>query len=66
MQLALSTWQKVEVYLERAIIIPIDSTEQHGPNGLIGTDVICPTRIAAGMEAAAPEPLLIAPPCTTA
>jgi len=52
MQLALSTWQEVEAYLEHAtgIIIPIGSTEQHGPNGLIGTDAICPTRIAAGME----------------
>ena len=53
MQLALSTWQEVESYLKRstAIIIPIGSTEQHGPNGLIGTDAICPTRIAVGMEA---------------
>lgn len=52
MQLALSTWQEVESYLEQTtgIIIPIGSTEQHGPNGLIGTDAICPTRIAAGME----------------
>jgi creatinine amidohydrolase len=40
MQLALSTWQEVEEYLQksRGIIIPIGSTEQHGPNGLIGTD----------------------------
>ena len=40
MQLALSTWHEVEAYLRtsRGIIIPIGSTEQHGPNGLIGTD----------------------------
>jgi creatinine amidohydrolase len=40
MQLALSTWHEVEEYLRtsRAVIIPIGSTEQHGPNGLIGTD----------------------------
>ena len=40
MQLALSTWHEVEEYLRhsRGIIIPIGSTEQHGPNGLIGTD----------------------------
>ncbi|OIO70765.1 MAG: amidase [Zetaproteobacteria bacterium CG1_02_53_45] len=52
MQLSLSTWQEVDAYLERStgIIIPIGSTEQHGPNGLIGTDAICPTRIAAGIE----------------
>jgi len=52
MQLSLSTWLEIESYLDRStgIIIPIGSTEQHGPNGLIGTDAICPTRIAAGIE----------------
>ncbi|MDX8404702.1 MAG: creatininase family protein [Mariprofundus sp.] len=61
MQLALSTWQEVEAYLQHStgIIIPIGSTEQHGPNGLIGTDAICPTRIANGM--ATQERMLIAP-----
>ena len=62
MQLSLSTWQEVETYLGRstAIIIPIGSTDQHGPNGLIGTDASCPTRIAAGMEGK--MDVLIAPP----
>ncbi len=43
MQLHLSTWSEVESYLKRStgIIIPIGSTEQHGPNGLVGTDAIC-------------------------
>lgn len=43
MQLHLSTWAEVETYLKRStgIIIPIGSTEQHGPNGLVGTDAIC-------------------------
>lgn len=43
MQLAMCTWQEVEAYLKRStgVIIPIGSTEQHGPNGLIGTDAIC-------------------------
>ncbi len=43
MLLHLQTWQEVEAYLKKstAIIIPIGSTEQHGPNGLIGTDAIC-------------------------
>ncbi len=51
MQLHLSTWQEVEAYLKRStgIIIPIGSTEQHGPNGLIGTDAICPETIAQGI-----------------
>lgn len=61
MQLALSTWQEVEAYLERStgIIIPIGSTEQHGPNGLIGTDAICPVRIAKQIETM--EDVLVAP-----
>jgi len=44
MQLQLSTWQEVERYLQSStgIIMPIGSTEQHGPNGLVGTDAICP------------------------
>src|SRR5690349_6838633 len=48
MQLHLSTWPEVETYLARskAILIPIGSTEQHGPNGLLGTDALCPEIIA--------------------
>ena len=44
MQLHLSTWPEIETYLARskAILIPIGSTEQHGPNGLLGTDALCP------------------------
>lgn len=51
MRLQLCTWQEVEAYLARstAIMIPIGSTEQHGPNGLIGTDAICPEVIAQGV-----------------
>ena len=48
MILQTSTWQEVENYLttNTGIIVPIGSTEQHGPNGLIGTDAICPKAIA--------------------
>jgi creatinine amidohydrolase len=49
------TWQEVERYLERSngVILPIGSTEQHGPNGLIGTDAICAEVIARGVGEAA-------------
>jgi len=48
MLLHLQTWPDVERYLARSqgIIIPIGSTEQHGPNGLIGTDAICAEALA--------------------
>lgn len=51
MLLHLSTWLEVEAYLERStgIILPIGSTEQHGPTGLIGTDAICAEAIAQGV-----------------
>ncbi len=51
MLLHLSTWKEVEAYLEHSqgIILPIGSTEQHGPTGLIGTDAICAEAIARGV-----------------
>lgn len=60
MNLQLSTWQDVQNYLEhsKAILVPIGSTEQHGPTGLIGTDALCPERIAVGM---AEDGVLVAP-----
>lgn len=50
-QLHHCTWQEVERYLQesRTVVVPIGSTEQHGPNGLIGTDAICPEVIARGL-----------------
>src|SRR5712672_1133263 len=51
MQLLLQTWPEVEAYLQtsRGIILPVGSTEQHGPIGLIGTDAICAEVIARGV-----------------
>ncbi len=51
MQLALSTWHEVEEYLRtgRGIIVPIGSVEQHGPNGLIGTDYLDAEFVAKGV-----------------
>ena len=61
MLLQLCTWPEVETYLKRStgVIIPIGSTEQHGPTGLIGTDAICPETIARGV--AEETDVLIAP-----
>lgn len=55
MLLHLQTWPDVEKYLEtsQGIVIPIGSTEQHGPNGLIGTDAICAEVIGRGVGEAA-------------
>jgi creatinine amidohydrolase len=57
MRLQLCTWPEVETYLatSRGIMMPIGSTEQHGPTGLMGTDAICAEAIAwaAGEQAGA-------------
>ncbi len=51
MRLQTATWPEVETYLRHSdgIIVPIGSTEQHGPNGMLGTDAICPETIAFGV-----------------
>ncbi len=61
MQLHQSTWQEIQAYLTSStgIIVPIGSTEQHGPTGLLGTDAICPEVIAE--KAGARANILIAP-----
>jgi light-regulated signal transduction histidine kinase (bacteriophytochrome) len=50
-QLQLKTWPFVEDYLKTktGIIIPIGSTEQHGPTGLIGTDALTAEMIGRGV-----------------
>jgi len=62
MKLMLSTWKDIERYLARStgIVIPIGSTEQHGPSGLIGTDSICAAAVAEGLAARAD--VLLGPP----
>ncbi len=51
MLLEQSSWPEIVSYLEtsRGIILPIGSTEQHGPTGLIGTDAICAEAVARGV-----------------
>lgn len=61
MLLQLSTWIEIEDYLSRSktVLVPIGSIEQHGPNGLLGTDALCPEIIA--QRAAEQTEILIAP-----
>ncbi len=57
MRLDLATWGEVEHYLALSsapgILLPVGSTEQHGPMGLIGTDALCAEAIARGAGDAA-------------
>ena len=48
MRLQMCAWPEVDSYLKdnTGIIIPVGSTEQHGPTGFIGTDALCPEILA--------------------
>ncbi|WP_052726423.1 creatininase family protein [Devosia epidermidihirudinis] len=48
MRLDLSTWEEIDAYLlkSKAVILPVGSTEQHGPLGIIGTDTLCAEAVA--------------------
>ncbi|MDJ0894382.1 MAG: creatininase family protein [Alphaproteobacteria bacterium] len=61
MLLSQATWPEVGTYLESktAIIIPIGSTEQHGPSGLLGTDAMTAEAVARGVGEA--EEVYVAP-----
>ena len=66
MRLQLSTWPEVERYLDtsKGVIIPVGSTEQHGPTGFIGTDALCPEILAYGLSEkrdGGDNPVMIAP-----
>lgn len=54
MRLQLAAWPEVEEYLKSRseIIVPIGSTEQHGPNGHIGTDALTAEAVAHAVGAA--------------
>ena len=60
-RLALRSWPEVESYLEgcRGVIVPLGSTEQHGPTGAIGTDAI--TAEAVALEVGKRTGVLVTP-----
>lgn len=60
--LAELTWPQIEEYLKNnsSIILPVGSTEQHGPSGLLGIDFL--TSFDIGLAAGLKTKTLIAPP----
>lgn len=62
MNLQDKTWPQVEEYLKtnKKIIVPVGSTEQHGPTGLIGTDYLTAWNIA--QEVGQKTKTMVAPP----
>ena len=60
-RLALQSWPDVDRYLEtcKGVIIPLGSTEQHGPTGAIGTDAL--TADAVALELGRRSGVLVTP-----
>ena len=60
-RLALQSWPDVDRYLQtcKGVIIPLGSTEQHGPTGAIGTDAL--TAEAVALELGRRSGVLVAP-----
>jgi creatinine amidohydrolase len=60
-RLQLRSWPEVETYLEscRGVIVPLGSTEQHGPTGAIGTDAL--TAEAVALEVGRRSGVLVTP-----
>lgn len=60
-RLALRSWPEVETYLEhcKGVIVPLGSTEQHGPTGAIGTDAL--TAEAVALEVGKRTGVLVTP-----
>jgi len=60
-RLALQSWPDVEAYLKhcKGVIIPLGSTEQHGPTGAIGTDAL--TAEAVALELGRRSGVLVTP-----
>ncbi|MEB3156566.1 MAG: creatininase family protein [Cyanobacteriota bacterium] len=60
-RLQLRSWPEVEAYLStrKGVILPLGSTEQHGPTGAIGTDAL--TAEAVALEVGRRTGVLVAP-----
>jgi len=60
-RLQLRSWPEVEEYLKRSkgVIVPLGSTEQHGPTGAIGTDAL--TAEAVALEVGRRTGVLVTP-----
>lgn len=60
-RLQLRSWPEVEAYLDhcKGVILPLGSTEQHGPTGAIGTDAL--TAEAVALEVGRRTGVLVTP-----
>ena len=64
MRLAESTWAQAEAIETDLAILPVGSTEQHGPHAPLGTDAIIAEAVADAAVEAYPGDAVVAPPIT--
>ncbi|WP_375400425.1 mycofactocin biosynthesis peptidyl-dipeptidase MftE [uncultured Amnibacterium sp.] len=55
-----TTWP--EVPAGSLVLVPVGSTEQHGPHLPVSTDTVIAVAVADGVAAALPAPVLVTPP----
>jgi creatinine amidohydrolase len=61
MDLAAQTWTDVEAADARVALLPVGSTEQHGPHAPLGTDHLAAAAVAEATAEAVDEEVLVAP-----
>jgi creatinine amidohydrolase len=61
MDLADATWTDVDAAAADAALVPVGSTEQHGPHAPLGTDTLTARAVADAGAAAADDEVLVAP-----
>jgi creatinine amidohydrolase len=62
MHLAETTWTDADAADADLALLPVGSTEQHGPHAPLGTDFLSATAVAAEAADASEEELVVAPP----
>lgn len=61
MDLASSTWTDIDDSDANCAVIPVGSTEQHGPHAPLSTDTLTATAVAEAGAAASNEEIIVAP-----
>src|SRR6187455_2075421 len=58
------TWPEINQAIEakKVVLVPIGSTEQHGPHLPLDVDVVCPTGVAHAAARLIPDEVLVMPP----
>jgi len=64
MHLRDATWPEAEATDTDLALLPVGSTEQHGPHAPLGTDSLTAQAVADAAEAAADDEVVVAPPIT--